>query len=361
ERGGDDNRESCLRFAKILKLAAKFERVAFRQFDMLLHFCVSFADPAFYIATLQVHHQRCPSLSGVPQDRCHSFDPLNIGEAAEWQKTGLSNANRQSAHRFQLFSIGIREPDDNVKASIPFEHRSNRLPTQCSGNGLVHVGGVEVVFCQRVAFHFDFQHRSASCGLIFNFAFALTSARNLLEHFLYFGSESLQHVIVVSEVLDCDVSTNAFEHFVKAHFNRLRDHHASTGVQRFNFSGDDSRQFLPADEPTTELSPLVLRFVVDVEIAVARRHWIGCNLRAADSREHVRNLGHTLPDFFLGLALVCDALSDVHAARPENHYGERPLIELRNKIGTEMAEDEHCQCEKSNCAEHNQPTQSQSP
>ena len=89
---------------------------------------------------------------------------------------------------------------------------------------------MKIVFREHVAFHPDFQHRSPSGRLIFDFAFALARARNLFQHFFHFGAESLQHIIIVSENLYRDVGANAFEHFVKAHLDRLRDHHASTGI-----------------------------------------------------------------------------------------------------------------------------------
>ena len=94
-----------------------------------------------------------------------------------------------------------------------------------------------------------------------------------------------------------------------------------------------------------DLSPFVLRFVVDVKVAIARRHRVSGNLSAADSRKDVRDLRDTLLDFSLGLALLFDALVDVNAARPKNHHGESPFIELRNEVRTEMAEDEYRQCE----------------
>ena len=94
-----------------------------------------------------------------------------------------------------------------------------------------------------------------------------------------------------------------------------------------------------------DLSPFFARLVVDVKIAIARRHRVGGNLRAPDSRKDVRDLRDTLGDFSLGLALLFDALVDVDAARPKNHHGESPFIQFRNEIRTEVAKDEHRQCE----------------
>ena len=94
-----------------------------------------------------------------------------------------------------------------------------------------------------------------------------------------------------------------------------------------------------------DLSPFVLRFVVDVKIAIARRHRVSGNLSAADSRKDVRDLRDTLWDFSLGLQLLFDALVDVDAARPKNHHGESTFIEFRNEVRTEVTKDEHRQCE----------------
>ena len=59
----------------------------------------------------------------------------------------------------------------------------------------------------------------------------------------------------------------------------------------------------------------------------------------------MRDLRDTLWDFSFGLALLFDALVDVHAARPKNHHGKSTFIELRNEIRAEMPEDEYRQCE----------------
>ena len=69
-----------------------------------------------------------------------------------------------------------------------------------------------------------------------------------------------------------------------------------------------------ADGPIVELSPVALRFVVDVKIAITRRHRVSGNLSAPDSRKDVRDLRNTLRDFSLGPALLFDALVDVDAA-----------------------------------------------
>jgi hypothetical protein len=58
----------------------------------------------------------------------------------------------------------------------------------------------------------------------------------------------------------------------------------------------------------------------------------------------MRDLGDTLGDFSLGLALLFDALVDVDAARPKNHHGESTFIELRNEIRSKLTEDEYRQC-----------------
>src|SRR6185503_5651893 len=63
KRRGHNNRQSRLGFAKIFELPTKFERVAFRQFDVLPNFCLSLSHPAFHVAVSQVHHQRRAALS----------------------------------------------------------------------------------------------------------------------------------------------------------------------------------------------------------------------------------------------------------------------------------------------------------
>src|SRR5262249_36814799 len=105
------------------------------------------------------------------------------------------------------------------------------------------------------------------------------------------------------------------------------------------------RQFLLAYRFVVYFSPFVLRLVVNVKITIARRHRIGGNFCATNSREDVCDLRDTPGNFLLGPALLFDALLDVDAAGPKNHHRESAFIELWNEIRTEIAEDENRQCE----------------
>ena len=104
---------------------------------------------------------------------------------------------------------------------------------------------------------------------------------NLFQNFFYFRTQPLQLVIVAPENLDCDVRTNAFEHFVKAHLNRLR-YHQHPGLS-CSISGEMifARSSLLIVR-SFYLSPFLLRFIIEVKVAIAWRYWISCDLCAAD-------------------------------------------------------------------------------
>src|ERR1043166_2134507 len=73
----------------------------------------------------------------------------------------------------------------------------------------------------------------------------------------------------------------------------------------------------------------------------------------------MRYFRNPLREFLFGLALLFDTLLDVDAARAKNHHGESSLIEFRNEVGAQVAEDEERKSEQRKRPKHNQPAQSQ--
>jgi hypothetical protein len=200
---------------------------------------------------------------------------------------------------------------------------------------------MKIVFGQHVALHSDLEHRRAPCRFKFNFTFALSRAGNLFEHFFDFGTESLQDIVIVSKNFHGNIGADSLEHFVEAHLDRLRDHYAHTRIQILDFRRDDLRQFFLGDWPIVDLSPFALRFVVNVKVAIARRHWVGRNFRAADARKDVRDFRNPFLDFLLRLTLLFGAFVDINAARSIHHHGERAFVELGNEICAESIEDHY--------------------
>ena len=178
-----------------------------------------------------------------------------------------------------------------------------------------------------------------------DFALAFAGTRNLFQHFFYFRAELLEHIVIFPKNLYRDIGANALQHFVETHFDRLCDHDVGPRIESFDFLADDFGELIFGDQAIVDLSPFFARFVVDVKVGIARRHRVGGDLRAADSRKDMRDLRDTLGDFSLRLPLLFDALVDIDAARPKNHHGESTFIELRNEIRPEMAKDEYRQCE----------------
>src|SRR4030095_14246256 len=174
------------------------------------------------------------------------------------------------------------EPDDYVESPILLDHCSNRLPTERGSDRLVHIAGMKIVFRKHFALDPYLEHRGPPGGFIFNLAFAFASPGNLFQNFFYFRTQPLQLVIVGPENLDCDVRTNAFKHFVKAHLNRLRDHHPRPRIELLDLRRNDFCEVLFANPSTVHLSPFLLLFVIEIKGAIAWRHWISCDLCATD-------------------------------------------------------------------------------
>ena len=126
----------------------------------------------------------------------------------------------------------------------------------------------------------------------------------------------------------------------------MRDHHAHARIQVLDFRRDDLRQFFLADWLIVDLSPFTLGFVVNVKVAIARRHRVGRNFRAADARKDVCDFRDTFLDFLFCLALLFGAFVDVNAARSIHHHGERAFIELGNKVCAQSIEDDDGQPEE---------------
>src|SRR4029453_11523905 len=105
-----------------------------------------------------------------------------------------------------------------------------------------------------------------------------------------------------------------------------------------DFRRDDLRELVFADCAVVDLAPFTLRLVVNVKVAIPRWHWIGWDLRAANSRKNMRDLGHAFLDLPFGDALLFDAPLDVNATRSEHHHRESPFIEFGDEIGAQPRE-----------------------
>ena len=73
--------------------------------------------------------------------------------------------------------------------------------------------------------------------------------------------EFFEQIIVVAKDFHGDIGADAFEHFVEAHFNRLRDEHVSPFELALDFVADKARQFGLPRHSLIDFTPLRARVI----------------------------------------------------------------------------------------------------
>lgn len=155
-------------------------------------------------------------------------------------------------------------------AAVAVEERADRPPTQCGGDGGVQFACVQVVSPQRVAVGNDFQNgRRAEVVAVQLDRFR---AANLLQNFSRLTRDALKLGEIVAVNLHRDVGTRAFEHFVEAHFDGLREEIINARHAGLERAREEFLEFVARDGAAIDLAPFLRRCEVEERVRKIRAH-----------------------------------------------------------------------------------------
>ena len=155
------------------------------------------------------------------------------------------------------------------------------------------------------------------------------------------GSDGVELVEVIAENLDGQVGTDALQHLVETHRDRLGGNGGGVGEFRLNVLTDEIHQLILGSRTTVDLAPGLSRRVAQVEIGFVGGHGIGGYFRGSNPRKNMGHLGESGPYAFIGAQLILNRVVDVLPNGSEQGKGGRPFIEGRNELRAQPQEQSH--------------------
>ena len=265
----------------MFELAAELERVAAgRQLELIVQSLLGLGDEAADVATANVGRDGDPALAPFARDFGRAFDDANVGEARERQTFAIGRGNQGSNRCRPRRAHAFRQANHERKTQLAFDHFAERL----AADRFDDVGddfGRHAIAGQLLLVELDLEDRLAGDLL----AGDVGVAGNLLENcFDLFGFGG-QHVEVVAIELDRHVGTNAGDHFVHPHFDRLQKLQA-LARQVAEVIVDLLGEFGLCGR----LRPLVARLERDEHVGQFDAHRIGRDFGGADAAPNVLDL-----------------------------------------------------------------------
>ena len=141
------------------------------------------------------------------------------------------------------------------------------------------------------------------------------------------SSELFEHVVVVAENLHRKLSFGAFEHFVEAHLDRLREQDVVVGIDLLEDGVDVLAQLRLVSRPAGRFGPALDIFVENVNIALVGRHRVGSDLARPNARENACDLREILAQPILNFNVSAQRLLKAHPDRFVQHRGNRTLVQ----------------------------------
>ena len=212
------------------------------------------------------------------------------------------------------------------------------MPTSCPASAalmaLFSLGGLETVAPEHVAVDLHLQLRRPAFG----FELDLRRAGRLFQNAFDLFRAIFQHVVVVAENLHRQFRFRAFEHFVEAHLDGLREEDAVVRVDFLEHRLDLLAQLRLVHRPARRFRPLVERFVEDVNVALVRRHRVGGDFAGADAGEDAGDLRKFLQQPILDFDVGPERFLHAHAHGFVEHRGDGTLVELGHELRAEAGE-----------------------
>ena len=164
---------------------------------------------------------------------------------------------------------------------LPSTIHADLLTGQGDADGFIHFGRLQTVAPEHVTVDLHLQLWRPSFGLKFD----LRHAGGLFENALDLFRAIFQHVVVVAENLHGQFRFRAFEHFVEAHLDGLREENAVVWIDGLEHGLDLLAQLRFIRRAARRVWPFGERLVEDVHVAFVRRHRVGGDFARADAGE----------------------------------------------------------------------------
>ena len=342
---------------QVLELAPEFDGIAGGQLDRLGHAGLGLQHKALHVAPAQVDHDGSPPLGELAGDGADLFLHPEVGHLPELEQSAILRAQGQRLHNLHPLAQVLVQAHHDGESAVAVNQQPDLFPGQGVGDDAVDLLCVQVVTRHGLAPQRDLQHGGLAQGVEFD----IGRARYFFQQLAHLPGNALDSRVVLAEDLHRDIGPRAFQDFVEAHLDGLREQIGLAGHAPGELLAHQIGQLILGDSPPVDLPPLFLRREKDVAVGHVDPHGIGGDLRRTDAREGDADLRECLQQNLFGLLLHVQRSIQANAAGADHEGGKRTFVQLRYELRAQLLEDGDRPGEQGDRGHHHQPAHTKGP